>query len=365
MSTYKIVTCPNCGQREAFVYLGDIEKAHEKNFDTVYVKCNRRNECGFNGLMKIEDIGSDFVTPGSIQKVRKKEDVERRMSERGKMAIHFLSKRKFSTPFSHIRGISVSTLRNSPFSYVEETWGGFLDSGKVDMGDGKFFEFDKKVDFGPFYQSLHYRNRNIIFWVHDYKGNVSRLLMRSTDPKTFVKELQMVIPGDTEKYTLWNAYETMNGHHEGGVIACEGGYEGAVLLEAVEDKSIGVVALAGIGQVKRFSDWMISLNTKHKEDLISNFRQNLENTRSVMDDNFFAISKDTETYAEGIKDLKLYIMLDADIAGAKGALELQELYPNSIIIKPLSDDNKGDFNDMYIKNKGSAVKYVNDEIKKL
>ena len=77
---YYLVTCPECGHHEAYLYISDIEKYQKGEIDKIPVRCNRQNKCGvttyINDLDSLEinelpqvDEG-DFITKDAIEKTQ-------------------------------------------------------------------------------------------------------------------------------------------------------------------------------------------------------------------------------------------------------------------------------------------------------
>lgn len=277
-SNYKIVTCPKCGQREAFIYLSDVDKALEGKFDSIIVTCNRLNNCGFKDHVKLEDLGFSVGsgnTPSKQAEIIKKQiAMEERNRRRRRMtspkALDSMVKFKESKdefPLATYRGIQKETFNHPNISFIKE---GFLET----LENKPEYE-----DMGAAFKTMTYSGRDILFWVNDWEGNPSRLVMRSvnTVSKSDKKEVTMVLPVKTEDkvplqktkdkgrmlYTVWNADEIMANKDLTHIIACEGIYDALSIMEVNTNPNVGVVSLIGVSQTKRLLQLIEAYEIKH------------------------------------------------------------------------------------------------------
>lgn len=344
MSKYQLIECPNCGKREAFVYLDDVTKALQYNRDTVRVICNRRNHCGFEGTVKIEQVDGDFTSVEQVQKRVVKIDKEKAMHPRGIMAIDLISKGTEDFPFEKYRGIDKEIFEKTNCSYYKEGWLSKITSDIVTLGNG--FVKILPGDFGKFYLKNSFKRRNLMFWVSDYEGEVRRVLLRSTLSGVYPKEMQVVVPSADEnknkgdKYTIWNIESVVNNPEVDTILAIEGVYDAMSLLQALKlHNNVAAVSLAGVAQIAKLNELIELANRKR-----------------------------VEKYGSGVKEVKLYIMFDQDVTGNKYAEAMMKLYPNSERITPKGTNKDGsdmDFNDMLMDNEENLTNYLKSKIKEL
>lgn len=229
---YWIVRCPECGHKEAYIYLDDVEK-HKKNPSfKIPIRCNRLNKCGKTSYM--EDINI-----GDIPKI--KDDDIIGISQKGIDKLNTLAKMSvYLNGFDFDwRGISNKTMKENGVIFLRD---GFI---KFISGCGKNSFADK------FFKKRCYQDRNLIFPIKDYDGNVERMLLRSTLPldEKAKKEIGMrLLPRSSE---VWNRTDLVDDRFE-YIFITEGVPDGLSIKEATKD--VGVVSLPGVKKYRQLTN---------------------------------------------------------------------------------------------------------------
>ena len=184
---YYLLRCPECGKKEAFLYLDDIKKFQKNSTYKIPIRCNRMNKCG-----KITYLNDIIDVPIQIQKMPKEKSPVQ-ISEEG---INFIrSFVHYSVETIHceykdfdfdIRGISNKTLKENGVFYYSKGFEQIVNSDEL------------KRSFSKKYRNKSYKGRNIFIPIFDIDGKLVRILLRSTKNVEKKEIGLMLIQGSTE-----------------------------------------------------------------------------------------------------------------------------------------------------------------------
>lgn len=277
---YKIVVCPQCGHREAYYYSQDVKKALEKGFDSIMVTCNRKNKCGWQGQVKLEDLGYniDGLKPSErakeIKAQLKKEEQRRfefrKTSREGLMDMVSLRHKGKPFPMETYRGIKAETFNRPNITYLPQGFEAMLQASP------------HYPTIGEAFKSSTYTGRDLLFWVNDWSGRPNRIVMRSlnltseSDRKEAslvlpIKQKDLEIPLQRTKdrsgkvlYTIWNGEAVLDDPYLTHLMACEGIYDALSLMELTqEEEGLEIVSLIGVSQTKRLMQLIEAYQIKY------------------------------------------------------------------------------------------------------
>lgn len=226
---YWIVRCPACGHKEAYIYVDDVEKHQKSPSFKIPIRCNRLNKCGKTSYL--EDIDIEV-----IPKIKADDVIG--ISQRGIDKLNALAKMSiYLNDFDFDwRGISNKTMKENGVIYLRNGFINFISR----CGENSFAE--------KFFTKRCYKDRNLIFPIKDYDGNVERMLLRSTSPldEKAKKEIGMrILPHSSE---VWNRTDLIDDRFE-YIYITEGVPDGLSVKEACKD--VGVVSLPGVKKYRQ------------------------------------------------------------------------------------------------------------------
>ncbi len=231
---YYLLRCPECGKKEAFLYLDDIKKFQKNSTYKIPIRCNRMNKCG-----KITYLNDIINVPIQIQKMPKEKSPVQ-ISEEG---INFIrSFVHYSVETIHceykdfdfdIRGISNKTLKENGVFYYSKGFEQIVNSDEL------------KRSFSKKYRNKSYKGRNIFIPIFDIDGKLVRILLRSTKNVEKKEIGLMLIQGSTE---VWNLKDILDSKKK-TVVITEGVYDALSFREV--NKKLGIVSLPGVRKYRQ------------------------------------------------------------------------------------------------------------------
>lgn len=251
--TYYVVTCPKCGHHEAFVFKDDVIAAQKDPKKKIWYRCNRQNHCGASGWLELNTQ--------SIQKLEVKVDDSTGISAETLKRFQALYEygRVKSFDFS-VRGISNNVLKANKVMYWPYGFQDFLYTSGGEKSDR--------------FKGTAYLNRDIMFPIVDERGNLQRLLLRSSGnpvkksnyivlpkgnkkSKKNLKEIQirMVNRPKTEVFNLKDVYDPEIKF----LVVCEGAYDALSIKEAAYQNHINDVGAIGVPGSKKFKKTLLEL----------------------------------------------------------------------------------------------------------
>ena len=234
---YYILKCPACGQREAYMYKGDVEKKK-----IIPIRCNRLNKCGAISQLNKEEL-DDFSLPELTEEEKRREWSRERARMVSRDGAHYLSTIIKSVNLlkdyeMDYRGISNKILKKYNIAYLKEGWIEWLNRRP-------------KEYFGNMYFSKNYENRDILIPLYSIDGVLDRILLRSMYTKVEPKEIQCRINKSGEEVFNIMALKS----DAKNIFVCEGAFDALSIIEATEDNGeITAVGLPGVGKWKKFLD---------------------------------------------------------------------------------------------------------------
>ena len=224
--SYYIARCPECGHREAFIYLDDIIKHQSNPEHKIAIRCNRLNKCGKTTY--IEDVKVDKIPEAKIEEDRI-----------GQVAIDKLSilanNPELLLDFDfNWRGISNNTLKAYHIIYFKPEF-------------KKFIEICGNAFPEKYWKKRCYENRDLIIPILDYDGKVERVLLRDTKLRdTKRKEIGVKLKKNASE--VWNKEDILDENKK--VLFVTEGVPDALSIKEVMPEA-GVVAIPGVRKYKQ------------------------------------------------------------------------------------------------------------------
>lgn len=330
---YYLVTCPECGHHEAYLYISDIEKYQKGEIDKIPVRCNRQNKCGvttyINDLDSLEinelpqvDEG-DFVTKDAIEKTQE-------------LVRNKCNTCAYPDEFDW-RGIPFSVLVNHKIVYLEHGWLSWMKT----CGKNAFPE--------RFTSNENYTKRNIVIPCYGYDGTIERVLLRARDAQIFPKELTMVFK--QESTPVWNKPALLKESAE-IIFVTEGVPDALSVYTYLEDKRRQLIEKADEFE-EDFSSIYTNSIYNHVEVValpgVKNWRKMLE-----------------EILATKSQKKKFVICFDNDEAGQKSYEQMESEFKNrSILYGKFNLGQFKDMNDYLVGDKDAFYKEMTNTLERM
>lgn len=246
---YKIVRCPVCGEKEAYVYDENVKEAIEKGFP-IFVHCNRLNKCGEVTKMTLQEanetnlFGEIIEEDVTVLEQRKQKMIEnKKITPKGREILKNLFLLSDCVTFwggvGDYRGLTQETLLENEVVYYRREWINLLNTSKY--------------DFGKQYFSQSYEKRNVLIPVYDYEGELVRVLLRNLKNELPVKEIQCVIEqGSVEIFNLKRLKE----QDKDICFVCEGAFDALSVIQE-SSKNITAVGLPGVSKWKQLLNLLV------------------------------------------------------------------------------------------------------------
>lgn len=232
IDTYYKCVCPSCQKNEAFFYL--TEKSIKSG--VLNIHCNRLNHCGEKTILHFKST-NEIAIDASLNQPLPNIDSKYRNGY-NKKAVEYLIRNLCNTK-NHCyvpefyRGISKSILLNNII---------FFPKGIKSL----FGSISKHYFPTEFYTKSRFNNRDIIIPLKNQKGQVERLLLRSSQ-KSPLKEFQIKFFNNSNE--IWNIQDLYN-QQKKYLFICEGIIDALSIKEVLKgtpyEQNVGVIALIGV-----------------------------------------------------------------------------------------------------------------------
>lgn len=229
---YYLCDCPSCNEHEAFIY---------KN-NPKMIQCNRENECGdrfYVNYESVKDVNDVKVKHMKVDYPDLTEDQVKSL-DWARRAFKY-AQEHFPSPTldAGFRGLSPEVSRKYIVDFVDEDLVGFMYQKMSSLWDKDYMN------------NSFMKERNLILPIHDEKGNVDRILLRSSiNPDADPKEVQLITNPSKESRDFFidvpdNA-ET--------IVITEALFDGLSFREI--DEGVGFVALTGSRKTRKVKEYI-------------------------------------------------------------------------------------------------------------
>lgn len=241
---YYILYCPQCGRKEAYCYIEDINHWLEDSSYRIPIRCNRLNKCGETSYLN--DYLKDIKKTKNL-KIKEKSNIQ--MTPQGVELLqtycHYIT---FSVKGNthhfnfDIRGISNDILKENGIIYNDKTFQHLINQEKT------------KHHFGNKYRGRNYLDRDIIIPIMNLEGYPERLLLRSTfhqdtnAKKKYKKEIQVMLI--KKSLEIWNIKDAFD-KEKNIIFVTEGVYDALSIKEVCQESEVGCIALPGVKKYKQ------------------------------------------------------------------------------------------------------------------
>ncbi|MBC1419892.1 toprim domain-containing protein [Listeria fleischmannii] len=318
---YFLCTCPQCQQHEAYIY--------KNNLNLIF--CNRQNECGETTRVHYTEKNS---TEALKENYRKKGTSKKWLTRQEKEELNVLTAnmRYFTDELGsfdsdkgkNYRGISRGVYQNHLLITPDDRFGTRL----LEAFPNLMRRYGRTED-----SQKRFEHRDVVIPFYDERGQVDRLLLRSTSPdvtytKEYPKELHCVV--QSQKVQAKNFQHTLTLHEDTPILLTESILNALSVKEV--DHDIEFIAATGVNHTRQMKDYVAN-------------------------------------HPEMFQDRGVILAFDPDHAGQKEQEKWKEFFQASKIPYsefPYSDSNK-DLNDLLREDRDSLQgtwKHVTKEFQK-
>ena len=229
---YYLCDCPSCNEHEAFIY---------KN-NPKMIQCNRENECGdrfYVNYESVKDVNDVKVKHMKVDYPDLTEDQVKSL-DWARRAFKY-AQEHFPSPTldAGFRGLSPEVSRKYIVDFVDEDLVGFMYQKMSSLWDKDYMN------------NSFMKERNLILPIHDEKGNVDRILLRSSiNPDADPKEVQLITNPSKESRDFF--MDLNGGSNE--VVITEALFDSLSFKEV--DRNVNFLSLTGVTKTRQLMNYM-------------------------------------------------------------------------------------------------------------